>query len=322
MEVAMSHVLVSGANGFVGRALCRALIDGGHAVTGLVRHAGGSIAGTKEWVHAGHDFTRLGDAWPQGLKADCVVHLAARVHVMRDTAADPLAAFRATNVDGALRVAEAVRRNGGQRMVFVSSIKAVAETDPGRPLREDDPAQPEDAYGRSKLEAEQALARFGAETGLDIVVVRPPLVYGPGVRANFLRLMSAIAKGMPLPLGAIRARRSLLYVDNLAHALSCCVTDSRAAHGCFHVADGDDPTVTELAQALGQHLHKPARLVPVPADWLRTAGRLTHRLPQVERLIGDLRVDTSHIRATLDWQPPYSTDEGLAATARWYRSTH
>src|SRR6202022_218293 len=192
-----------------------------------------------------------------------------------------------------------------------------AKTDPGRPLREDDPAQPEDAYGRSKLEAEQALARFGAEKGLDIVIVRPPLVYGPGVRANFLRLMRAIAKGMPLPLGAIRARRSLLYVDNLAHALLCCATDSRAAHGCFHVADGDDPTVTELAQALGQHLHKPARLVPVPADWLRTAGRLTHRLPQVERLIGDLRVDTSHIRATLDWQPPYSTDDGLAATARW-----
>ncbi|MFM0078435.1 SDR family oxidoreductase [Paraburkholderia sediminicola] len=318
----MSHILVTGANGFVGRALCRALVDGGHAVTGVVRHAGGFIDGVQEWAAGGNNFSDLAGAWPQGLNPDCVVHLAARVHVLRDEAANPYAAFRATNVEGALRVAQAVHRNGTRRFVFVSSIKAVAETDSGCPLREDDPAFPQDAYGRSKFEAEQALIRFGSETGLDVVIVRPPLVYGPEVRANFLRLMDSVWKGVPLPLAAVGARRSLVYVDNLADALVHCATDPRATNKCFHVADSNDPTVTELARALGKHLQKPARLFPLPTSWLRLAGRMTHRSPQVERLIGDLRVDTTRIRAVLGWYPPYSTDDGLAATARWYRSTH
>ncbi|TKC91770.1 SDR family oxidoreductase [Trinickia terrae] len=318
----MSRVLITGANGFVGQALCRALVRQGHAVTGLARHAGGCIEGVSEWVQQSQDFIGLDAAWRSGLTVDSVVHLAARVHVMDDRAADPLAAFRATNVDGALRVAQAAQRNGAARFVFVSSIKAVAEADSGRALREDDPPQPQDPYGHSKLEAEQALIRFGEASGLDVVIVRPPLVYGPGVRANFLRLMEAIAKGRPLPLGSISARRSLVYVDNLADALLRCAIDPRAAHGRFHVADGDDPTVTELARALGEHLQRPARLVPLSAGLLRMAGRLTGRSAQVERLVGDLRVDISRIRAVLGWQPPYSVDEGLAATARWYRSTH
>ncbi|QCP50753.1 SDR family oxidoreductase [Trinickia violacea] len=317
----MSRVLVTGANGFVGQALCRTLIERGHAVTGLVRHAGGCTMGVREWVQQSQDFIGLDAAWPAGQQVDSVVHLAARVHVMQDRAADPLGAFRATNVEGALRVAQAARRNGAARFVFVSSIKAVGEADSGLPLREDDPPRPQDPYGRSKLEAEQALVHFGEASGLDVVIVRPPLVYGPGVRANFLQLMNAIAKGRPLPLGAISARRSLVYVDNLADALLRCATDPRAAHGLFHVADGHDPSVTELAQALGKHLNKPARLIPMPARLLRTAGRLTGRSAQVERLVGDLRVDISRIRAVLAWQPPYSVDDGLAATARWYLST-
>ncbi|MGV2288759.1 SDR family oxidoreductase [Trinickia sp. YCB016] len=317
----MSQVLVTGANGFVGRALCRAFVGQGHTVTGLVRQAGGCSEGVQEWVQQSQDFIGLDVAWPAGLDVDSIVHLAARVHVMQDRAADPLAAFRATNVEGALRVAQAARRNGATRFVFVSSIKAVGEADPGRALREDDPPQPQDPYGRSKLEAEEALLRFGEASGLDVVIVRPPLVYGPGVRANFLQLMAAIAKGRPLPLGAISARRSLVYADNLADALLRCATDPRAAHGRFHVADGEDPSVTELAQALGKHLQKRARLVPMPVGLLRSAGRLTGRSAQVERLVGDLRVDITHIRTVLGWQPPYSVDDGLAATARWYLST-
>lgn len=318
----MSRILVTGANGFVGRALCRTLVDHGHNVTGLVRQAGGCVSDVDEWVDATRDFAGLASTWPEALTPDCVVHLAARVHVMRDNAADPDAAFHATNVEGALRVAQAARHHGVRRFVFVSSVKALAERDPGRPLREDDPPAPQDAYGRSKLAAEQALSRYGEETGLDVVTVRPPLVYGPQVRANFLRLMDAIWKGVPLPLGAISARRSLVYVDNLADALMHCATDSRATRQCFHVADSDAPTVAELARALGRHLHKPARLLPVPAGWLRLAGRLSGRTAQVDRLVGALQLDTARIRAALDWQPPYSTDDGLAATARWYRSTH
>ena len=316
----MTHVLVSGANGFVGQVLGRALVDAGHSVTGLVRHAGGCADGVREWVHHGKDFTGVADVWPQGLEPDCVVHLAARVHVMNDDAADPDAAFRETNVEGTLRLAGAAWQNGVRRFVFVSSIKAVAESDGGRPVREDDAVHVEDAYGRSKRDAEQALIRYGDETGLDVVIVRPPLVYGPRVRANFLRLMDGIWRGVPLPLGAVSARRSLIYVGNLADALVRCTDDPRAAHQCFHVADSDDPTVSELARTIGRHLQKTARLFPVPVGVLRLAGQLVRRSAHVERLIGSLQVDTTHIRRVLDWNPPYSADDGLAATARWYRS--
>lgn len=318
----MSQILVTGANGFVGRALCRELVDGGHTVFGLVRQAGRCESGVREWIDGGRDFSGLGSRWPQELRPECVVHLAARVHVLNEDAADPAAAFRATNVEGALRVAEAAFHNGARRFVFVSSIKAMAEVDSGRPLREDDELAPQDAYGRSKCQAELALLGYGRETGLDVVIVRPPLVYGPEVRANFLRLLDAVWKGMPLPLSLVRAERSLVYVGNLADALARCATDPRAAHQCFHVADGDDPTVARLARLLGDHLRKPARLVPLPVSWLRVAGQLTHRSSQVERFIGSLRVDTSRIRAVLGWEPPYSLDDGLAATADWYRSLH
>jgi UDP-glucose 4-epimerase len=315
-------MVVSGANGFVGRALCRALLDAGHRVTGLVRRSGGCVDGVNEWVDASVDYSGIAHNWPTGLKADCVVHLAARVHVMHDTATDPDAAFRATNVDGTLRLAAAARQHGVPRFVFVSSIKAIAEQNHEQSLREDDPPRPEDAYGRSKRAAEDALTRLGDDTGLEIVIVRPPLVYGPQVRANFLRLMDAVWRGVPVPLGGADARRSMVYVGNLADALVHCATNPRAARQCFHVADSDAPTVAELVRALGRHLGKPARLLPVPAAWLRVAGRLTGRTAQVDRLIGSLQVDTSHIRDVLGWQPPFSTDEGLAATADWYRSTH
>ena len=315
------RVVVTGANGFVGRAVCRALLDAGYGATGLVRQTGTCIAGVDEWVAPAPDFDRIEGTWPASLQADAVIHLAARVHVMDDTALDPLAAFRATNVEGALRMAKAAHRHGVRRFVYASSIKAVAELDPGRPLRESDPACPEDAYGRSKLEAEMALRQWGEESGLDVVVVRPPLVYGPGVRANFLALMHAIAKGIPLPLGAVSAQRSLVYVDNLADAFARCVTDPGASAGCFHVADDESPTVAELARMLGKHLHKPARLLPVPVAYLRLAGKMTGRLPQVERLTGNLRVDNASIRTALDWRPRCSLDEGLERTARWYRTT-
>lgn len=318
----MTQVLVTGANGFVGRALSSALLGAGYAVTGLVRHVDGCVDGVRCWVRDTPDFGGLDAAWPEALRPDCVVHLAARVHVMRDSAADPLAAFRATNVEGTLRVAQAAHAHGAKRFVYVSSIKALAERDSGIALTERDTPRPEDAYGRSKREAETALREFGAKRGLEIVIVRPPLVYGPEVRANFLQLMRAIARGVPLPLGAIEARRSLIYVGNLADALVACVRDPRAANECFHVTDGNDLTVTELARAIGRHLGRRARLVPVPVAWLRAAGRLLGREDQVSRLVGSLRVDTSHLRAALGWHPPYSTDEGLAASANWYRASH
>lgn len=315
------HVVVTGASGFVGRALCRTLVENGHRVTGIVRRAGAVPEGVGEWVYTGSEFADIGTHWPALARdADCVVHLAARVHVMRDSVADPDAAFRATNVDGTLRVAEAAHLHGVRRMVFVSSIKAIAETDGGQPLREDSPAHPEDPYGRSKRDAEIRLRQFGESTGLETVIVRPPLVYGPEVRANFLRMMDAVSRGMPLPLGAISARRSIVSVDNLADALLRCSVDPHAAHGCFHVADDEAPSVAELLRMVGEALDRPARLFPVPLAALRLAGRLTGRSAAVDRLTGSLQLDTSRIRRVLGWQPPQTTRQGLAATAAWYRS--
>ncbi|QQJ97854.1 SDR family oxidoreductase [Burkholderia ambifaria] len=316
----MMRLVITGANGFVGRAVCRRALDAGHTVTALVRRPGASIDGVREWVHGSADWEGLDAAWPADLVADCVIHLAARVHVMRDDSPDPDTAFDATNVAGTLRLAEAARKYGVRRIVYASSIKAVGESDGGAPLSESWPADPQDAYGRSKLRAEQQLARFGTSAGLDVVIVRPPLVYGPHVTANFLRMMDAVARGMPLPLGSISARRSIVYVDNLADALLQCATDPRAAGECFHVADDDAPSVTGLLRLVGDALGKPARLLPVPTAALRALGKLTGRSATIDRLTGSLQLDTGRIKRVLGWQPPYTTRQGLEATAAWYRS--
>ncbi|SMG44905.1 UDP-glucose 4-epimerase family protein [Paraburkholderia susongensis] len=316
------QVLVTGANGFVGKAVSRALLQRGDRVVGAVRRAQTAADGVREWLLDTKDFEGIDQRWPVGFNCDAVIHLAARVHLMHETETDPLAAYRATNVEGALRVAAAARRAGARRFVFVSSIKAVGERSLGRPISETDEPAPSDPYGISKLEAERALLDYGRASGLEIVIVRPPLVYGPGVRANFLQLMNAIARGIPLPLGAIAARRSLVFVDNLADALVHCATDPRAAGETFHVTDGRDLSVPELARALATQLHAPVRLVPVPAGVLRLAGRLTGRSAQIDRLIGELRLDSSHIRERLNWYPPHTVEHGLLETAAWYRSTH
>jgi len=316
----VSRLVVTGANGFVGRAVCRRARDAGHIVTALVRRAEERIEGAHESIHVGPDFEGIESGWPVGLAADCIIHLAARVHVMRDESPDPDAAFEATNVAGTLRLAKAARQHGVRRIVYASSIKAVGEADGGTPLSEAANPEPQDAYGRSKLRAEWQLAQFGAANGLDVVIVRPPLVYGPGVRANFLRMMDAVARGMPLPLGSIAARRSIVYVDNLADALLHCAVDPRAAGECFHVADDDAPSVTDLLRLVGDALGKPARLIRVPSAVLRALGTLTGRQAAIDRLTGSLQLDTGRIKRVLGWHPPYTTRQGLEATAAWYRS--
>jgi UDP-glucose 4-epimerase len=312
-----ARIAITGANGFVGRALARMLLAQGRAVTGVVRGDAACYPGVDT-----HSIASIESISPEAFaEAQAVIHLAARVHVMNDASADPLAAFRATNVEGTLSAAEAAARAGATRFVYVSSIKALAELDNGRPLKETDERHPPDPYGISKAEAEVKLMELGARTGLEIVIVRPPLVYGPEVRANFLSLMSAIAKGVPLPIGAAEARRSLCYVDNLASALIECTTHVRAAGQIFHITDGEDPSVADLARILGRHLGRPARLLPVPMGMLRLAGRVTGKSAQIDRLTGSLRVDSTHIRNMLGWCPSVSLDAGLAATAAWFRAT-
>jgi nucleoside-diphosphate-sugar epimerase len=312
------RVLVTGAGGFVGRVLCARLAERGHTVRAAVRAPGGAPAGVAEVAVVGE----IGPAteWGEALRGvDAVIHLAARVHVMDDRATDPLAEYRRTNVGGTERLARQAAEHGVRRLVFASSIKVLGEATHGAPFREETTPAPADPYGVSKREAEAALRAVEATGALEVCVVRPPLVYGPGVKANFARLMGAVARGVPLPLGALRNRRSLVYVGNLADALVECAAHPAAAGETFLVADEPALTPAELVRAIAGALGRPARLLPVAAALLRAVGRATGRTGAVDRLAGSLEVDSGRIRRVLRWTPPFTTAQGLAETARWFR---
>lgn len=316
------QIAVSGANGFVGRALCKQLCDAGHGVIAIVRRSCVSETCVRECLISDDNFAGIARGMPELGRCDVFIHLAARVHVMQDQIANPLAAYRTANVEGALNAAAAALRSGARRLVFVSSVKALGEGEPGRPWREDDQPAPVDPYGISKFEAEQALTAFGWEKGIEIVIVRPPLVYGPGVRANFRDLMKAVDHGIPLPLGGVEARRSMVYVGNLADAIGVLAIRREPTEGVFHVSDGDDLSVSGMVRAIANAFGKPARLIPVPVSALRILGRLTGKSAQIERLIGPLRVEASRLRTDVGWTPPWSVSEGLAETVRAYRARH
>lgn len=306
-------VLVTGANGFVGRALCETLARAGHEVTAGVRRPCG-LPG--EQILPALEDTAAWDS-AQGLARDVVIHLAARVHVMQEHAGDPSALYRATNATATLALARAAARAGARRLVFLSSIKVNGEhTEPGRPFTAMDPPSPQDPYGASKLEAEQGLHRIASDTGLEVVVVRPPLVYGPGVKANFASLLRAVSRGLPLPLGAATGnRRSLVALDNLVDLLLTCIDHPAAAGQTFLVSDGDDLSTTELIRRMGQALGRPARLLPVPTSLLHLGARLVGKQAVAQRLLGNLQVDITPTRETLGWTPPIGVDEGLRRAA-------
>lgn len=307
-------MLVTGANGFVGRALCDEAAAQGFRLRGATRtvcHLAGAaenvIVGAcdneTDWTHALFDI-------------DAVIHLAARVHVMHDESSDPLAEFRKVNVAGAEHLARQAARAGVKRLVYVSSIKVNGEGTPDNgSFTEANSPNPQDPYGVSKWEAEQALHRVAAETGLEVVIVRPPLVYGAGVKGNFAQMLKVLAKGIPLPLASVENRRSLVYVGNLVDALILCATHPAAAGQTYLVSDGEDVSTTDLLRQLGAAMGHPARLFSCPQALLKLAGRLTGRADQVERLLGSLRVDSSKIRRELGWIPPFTLDKGLKRSA-------
>lgn len=248
-----------------------------------------------------------------------MVHTAARVHVMRETASDPLAEFRRINVEGTAQLALQAAISGVRRMVFISSVKVNGEaTQPGHPFQADDAPEPKDAYGVSKLEAEQRLREISARTGLEVVILRPPLIYGPGVRANFRAMMRWVSKGIPLPLGAVRNLRSLVALDNFVDLITHCLHHQAAAGRTFLVSDGEDLSTTELLRRLGDALGKPARLMPVPVAWLEFSAALTGRKDIAQRLCGNLQVDIGKTRQILGWDPPVSVREGLRRTAQGF----
>lgn len=318
------NILVTGANGFIGRALCAALHRRGHAVRRVARHlaAGATPEERAETVSVGNIDGQTD--WTQVLPGiDTVIHLAARVHVMRESAADPLAEFRRVNVAGTECLARAAAAAGVKRLVYVSSVKVNGEmTAPGQAFTEADAPAPQDPYGVSKFEAEVALRRVARETGLEAVIVRPPLVYGPGVKGNFRQMLRVLASGVPLPLASVDNRRSLIYVDNLADALIACAAHPAAAGQTYLVSDGEDMSTPTLLRALAGPLGVPAWLFPFPPWLFKTLARLAGRGEQADRLLGSLRVESGKIRGQLDWIPPHTAQHGLQATAEWYRTEH
>lgn len=311
-------VVVTGASGFLGRIVCAHLSALGYHVRALVRSPVSGLQGEQVAWSGLEDDASMKRALD---RASAVVHLAARVHVMRDRAANPLSEFRRTNVEGTERLARHAVAAGVSSFVFASSVKAMGEATSGRAWRETDKPVPIDPYGVSKLEAERALARVSSETGLTTSVLRFPLVYGPGVRANMLRLFELVDRGWPLPFAGIENRRSMLYAGNAAAAVAS-VLDRKGGHDVWLVSDGRDVSTPELLSRIAAALDRRLRLLPAPVTLLQTARRL--RVPRLApiatRLLGSLEVDSEKMRVRLGGAMPYTLDEGLRATAEWYRA--
>ncbi|GAB6057931.1 UDP-glucose 4-epimerase family protein [Desulfonatronum parangueonense] len=303
------NILVTGANGFVGRALCSALREQGHAVREAVRAEGGNdqvavgeIDGQTEWVEA-----------LQGMEV--VVHLAGRAHMTGDRA-QAFSAYRRVNLEGTENLARQAAKHGVRRLVFVSSVKVNGEETHSRPFTEDDPPNPEDPYGITKWEAEQALAEVAAETGLEITVLRPPLVHGPGVKGNLLRLLQGIQQNRPFPLGAVVNKRSLIGIENLCSALCLCV--AHPATGTYLVADSESISSPELVRTLAKAMGRQVRQFAVPVPLMELAAKVIKRKSEFRRLTGSLEVDAGKIQRELGWSPSKSLHEGLGDMVQWY----
>ena len=310
--------LVTGANGFVGKLLCKELLRQGQSVRAAVR-SGKSLIDNTEVIVVGAIDSETN--WADALRAvDVVIHLAARVHVMRESATDPLAEFLKVNLHGTSNLARQAACFGVRRLVYVSSIKVNGEqTSATQSFTELDEPSPQDFYSISKWQAEQALWRIAQETGLEIVVVRPSLVYGPGVKGNFAQMLAVIAKHIPLPFASVHNRRSLIYLGNLVDALIACSTHPVAAGQTYLVCDGEDVSTPDLLRQLGDAMRCPAHILPFPPSWLRMLGKIFDKSDQVERLLGSLQVDSDKIRRDLNWVPPYTLQQGLQATAELHR---
>ena len=307
------NIFLTGANGFVGHAIARNLSiqENDHKLTMCLRKTSSDFSGVAKTISVG-DFQEVND-WRVHLAGnDVVIHTAARVHVMKEISVDPLAEFRALNVDATLKLAAQAAEVGVKRFVFVSSVKVNGEqTVVGNAFLETDMPAPQDAYGQSKHEAEIGLRLLASETGMEVVIIRPPLVYGPGVKANFAALLRAVQRGWPLPLGAVNNQRSLVALDNLVDLIVTCLDHPAAANQTFLVSDGQDLSTAQLVQGMAQAAGVSARLLPVPVWAMQAVANLLGKGGAVQRLCGNLQVDISKARTLLGWVPPVTVAEGL-----------
>lgn len=303
-------ILISGANGFVGKALCREAAARGDVVHGTARSKC-DLPGCAESSFVGS--IDVCTDWHKALVGcDCVIHLAARAHVIKEIAIDPLAVFRTVNVDAALNLAKQAVLAGVKRFVFISSIGVNGGVTNQKPFAYDDEAAPHSSYAITKHEAEVALKKLARDTGMEVVIIRSPLVYGPDSPGNFGALMRWVARGRPLPFGgAEHNRRSLVALDNLIDLIMLCTKHPNAANQTFLVSDGEDISTAELLQRIGKALHRPVRLLYVPVSWLTMIANLLGKKAVAQSLLGSLRVDISHTCETLGWKPPIGVDEGL-----------
>ena len=310
-------ILITGANGFVGKALCKTLGNQGYIVHEAVRKidktssahqiAVGEINASTDWTNA-------------LIGVDAVVHLAARVHVMNETATDALTAYREVNLEGTLHLAKTAVEVGVKRFIFMSSVKVNGErTILEHPYTPEDLPAPADPYGVSKYEAEIALQQLTKDTSLEVVIIRPPLIYGPGVKANFRNMMGILSKGLPLPLGAIHNKRSLVALDNLIDLIICCINHPAAANETFLASDGLDISTPDLLRRVAKALGKKAFLIPIPSAMLQWTAKLLGKGAFAQRLCDSLQVDISKTQQLLNWTPPVKIDDALHKTAVFYK---
>ncbi len=316
------RILLTGSTGFVGLSLVKQLILMRLQVTAAVTETEDPVSLPEEVTTVVVPPLSENSNYMSALQdIETVIHLAARVHIMQDSSLDPLEEFRKVNLRGTVCLARQAAAAGVRRFILVSTVKVHGE-ETCEPYCEDSPIAPKDPYSLSKFEAESALHEIAVETGLEVVIIRPPLVYGPGVKANFLNLMRAVENGIPLPFASVDNKRSLVYVENLADAIACCATNSAAAGQTYLVSDNYDVSTPELISRMSLALGRPPRLLPLSPWLIRTAGKILGKSQSIERLIGSLQVNSSKINRELGWIPPFTFEQGLEKTALWFKKGH
>ncbi len=309
----MHKILVTGGSGFVGRSLLECLAKKPYSLIVATRKNANEILTGTAFVIQGFD---QATDWSQGLQGvQTVIHLASRVHVMNDTALDPLEEFRKVNVAGTIRLAEQAAQAGIKRFIFISSIGVNGDYTVN-PFCADDPPNPLEPYAISKYEAEQSLQKLSKEYGFELVIIRPPLVYGANAPGNFGKLVKLIAKGYPLPLGAIKNKRSLVSINNLISLIMVCIEHPLASNQIFLVSDDEDISTTDLLRRVARVLSVPARLIPVPMVFLQLAAKMLRKEKLVQKVCGSLQLDISKTKELLAWTPLESVDQGLSQILR------